>query len=372
MNSQPQRDLPVVTVRGRTAQEALSNVKRRYGPQAQILESREMSERSRDDLGERRYVEVDVVLNGMGDASGPGGVAGALAAEVARIESLVREIEKGGSASGADDGDATLMAAYPLSGHLLRAGATRPAVRQLARMWQADGDGGEPLEHLAGVFRASGGDWESFGGRHLLLGRPGAGKTSLILGAAARLRSLDRKVLVLSLGRERKGDMRWLQEEAREHGYDAAVLRKGAQLEKATSHFGGYDAVLMDAPALDDPFLADTTVRHLLADDEHTHRHMVVPVDADPSALNGLWTECRQWNCDWIALSRGDLAAHSGRLADLLLAAPCAVSLSSRGAWPGAGPLIPSSRQLVGSTLAGAATRKPGRTRGLAAKALEV
>jgi len=369
MLKQQPHDLPTVAVRGRSLNEAMANVKRRYGSDAQIVESREARERDRDGLGETRLVEVVVALTGVGDAPASTGVPQALAEEVARIEALVREITAARRPEG--DPEAGLEDAFPLSRDLLLSGVTRPAVRQVARTWKAEGADVDPLDHLAGLLQASGGDWDSFGGRHVVLGRPGSGKTTLVLGTAAALSARDRRVLVLALGPRHKGDIRQLQEESRLHGYDAAILRRGDQLTRASEHFDAYDVVLIDTPAVGTPFMADPATAGVLAGDENMHRHLAVPLDADASALADGWMTAKEWNCDWVAPTRFDLAANHGKLVDVLLAAPCPVSLLSKGPWPGPEPVIPSARQLVDAVLSGGGGRRE-RPVGLAAKAREV
>ncbi len=364
-------DLPTVTIRGRTLNEALANVKKRYGPNAQIVESREVKERSIEGLGETRLVEIVVALNSgfAADDSGPAGMPEALAVEVARIESLVQDITRGRRRD--VDADAELLDSFPLTRELLLSGVSRPAVRQIARTWRAEGGAAEPRQHLASLLPTSGGTWETIGGRHLVLGRPGSGKTTLVLGTAATLRSRGQRVLILALGPRHKGDVRQLQEESRLHGYDAAILRRGDQIVRAAEHFKSYDAVIIDTPALGTAFMSDPAVQVILAGDENMHRHLAVPLDSDQSVIGQGWLQAKEWNCDWIAPTRLDLIAHKGKLIDVLMAAPCPVSLLGRGPWPGPSPVVPSSAQLVESVLVRQA-KTTERHLGLSAKAREV
>ena len=62
---------------------------------------------------------------------------------------------------------------------------------------------------------------------------------------------------MLAVGPRHKGDIRQLQEESRLHGYDAAILRRGDQLTRASEHFDAYDAVLIDTPAVGTAFMTD-------------------------------------------------------------------------------------------------------------------
>jgi len=355
---QPETSLHIVT--GHTLKEALDNVRTQFGERACVIETRAVSKRDVDGLGNTRLIEISVTLpatEGTAPTVAPVGdrteISDAIIAEIDRIENLVETLK-------APDGDASSaegsgIADYALGRALLIAGTSLPAVRHLRRLNVAESgrtDLVSAREHLMGLMRTSGGHWETLAGCHLFLGRPGAGKTDLILAMAARLKSRDKHVLVLAYAPRHHGEVVRLQEEASSRGYDAAILRDAAQLVGGLEYFEQYDAVLIDTPSLDSPAMADKELHDLLANQEDIHRHMLMPMDAGLTERELIWGAAREWNCDWFAVSRLDLTNQPGKLVDVLLAAPQPVSLIGRGAWPGAYPDIATPELLISRILA--------------------
>ena len=359
MRSKRQPDTPTHKVTGHTLREALQSVRRQYGEQARIVDTRTVSRRDTDGLGHAKLIEVSVAPPATAPASagtparpvanGRNDYARAISAEVERIEDLVAGLRRG-LAADCDEGDRG-VADYPLGNGLLTVGASRPAVRHLRRLFMAETGGVEDAtvarDHLAGLIRTSGGGWRDLAGCHLFLGGPGAGKTDLVLGVAARLRRMKRRVLVLTYAPRHGGEVHRLQEEASSRGYDAAILRDAEQLSDGLERFGTYDAVLIDTPALGSATFTDDASQHTLAGLEEVHRHLLLPVDADLAERERTWQAARAWNCDWLALSRLDLTARVGKLIDILLAAPLPLSLVNAGAWPGPGTEIATSGRIL-------------------------
>jgi len=333
MRTKPQLELTTVVVRGDTQQEALANVKRRYGPQAAIVESREVRERSQDTLEERRVIEVVVALDFQGEMSPQPeayGLSAALAHEIVRIEDLVTSLEVGQEEQ--PDPDQVLLDSYPLASGLLRAGVGRPATLHLARQWRAstvDGVEIDARRHIMEQIHTSRGGWTNFGGCHVLIGESGSGRTALCMGVARELSKRNEKVLVLMVGTRNKGEIRLLQEQARVLGVDAAILRQGQELVRAESYFSRYSAVLIDTPAVGPSERQDSSLHRALAENERYHRHLIVPVDADAGTDPRLWKHARDWSCDWVALTRSDLAARPGRVIEIAMASPCPLSMQS-------------------------------------------
>ncbi len=376
MRTKPQLDQTTVIVRGDTYQMALANVKKRYGPHAAIVESREARVKSPDSLEEQRIIEVIVALSADEDKTPTAATVNlkaAMALEVDRIEKLVAELEQ--PQPEAPDPDQELLSNYPLTSGLLRAGTSKPAVLHLARLWQAtevDGTRTEPRLHLRQQIKTNRGDWLNFGGCHVLLGESGSGKTTLCLGVASQLAAKGQKVLVLMAGARHKGDIRFLQEEARVLGIDAAILKQGQELTRAEEYFNAYDAVLIDTPAIGHSERNDSSLHHALADNTRFHRHLVVPVDADAGADARLWKHARDWNCDWVALSRRDLAARPGRALEIAMASPCSLSLQSYRRSGETTVSIIQAEALISGLLATARTETVVRPQDFAAKAVEV
>jgi hypothetical protein len=354
---QPETSRHLVT--GQTLQEALDNVRQQFGERACIVETRTASRRDDDGLGHTRLIEVSVVLPAVKTPAEPiaperdrAEISDAIIAEIERIEHLVENLKPTDDDIPATDGVG--FADYALGKALLTAGTSLPAVRHLRRLNVAESgrtDMASARDHLMGLMRTSGGQWETLAGCHLFLGRPGAGKTDLILATAARLKTLDKRVLVLAYAPRHHGEVIRLQEEASARGYDAAILRDAAQLAGGLEYFAQYDAVLIDTPSLGSPALADEELHDLLAGQENIHRHMLMPMDAGLTERELIWGAARDWNCDWFAVTRLDLTKQSGKLVDVLLAAPQPVSLVGGGAWPGTYPDIATPELLISRIL---------------------
>lgn len=382
--ARPPSEAGTARVLAATLKEAFREARGLYGDDVRVLDSRTVVRRQERGLGEQRLVEVTVAAAGAaaagdragrsaaprGPAGGPAAAPGAdparlaerIAAEVERIEGLVADLEaREVTALGAGAGG------HPLAAELLAGGAAPATVRRLAERHAAEvgagGAGADPaaarrraLDHLAGQIATAGGDWGTMGGCHVVLGGPGAGKTDLVLSAAARLRRLGRRVLVLSLLPRHGGELRRLQEEAATHGYDAAVIQKGAQLSRLAEHIRRYEVVLVDTPALGGPLpAAFAELRAHLAADETCHRHLVVPLDADPAELERLRAAARDWSCDWLALSRLDRSERPAKLLDLLERLRLPVSLCRSGPWPGTEPELAAPARLAGLAAGGGA-----------------
>jgi len=358
MSTKPAHDHTTAVVRGASVSEALANVKRLYGPAAAVLGSREVRERSADDLGEVRSVEVLVALDAAATRAAPADPAASVLArldhELARVEALTAQVKTARETPA--DPDQARLDAYPLTGALLRAGVGKPAAVHLARLWAAETAArpdADPRRFLASRIGTSRAHWSTFGGCHVLLGEAGAGKTALAEAAAARLRAKGQKVLLLAVAPRDGGVIRRLQERSRELGVDGAALRRGDQLERAAERLRSYDAVLIDTPPLGAPELAEPRLRRALAEDERFHRHLVQPLDADAAADVRQWTHARTWNCDWIAVTRTDLAARPGRLLELAMGAPLPLSLTSGAAGGTVSAEIADPERLVAAILGG-------------------
>ena len=144
-----------------------------------------------------------------------------------------------------------------------------------------------------------------------------------------------------------------MQQAAAQHGFDAAILTDGEQLATGAAHFGDYDAVLLDTPSVNALAMGKRGELHdQIVQSAVFARHFVVPLDVDLQDATPLWTAARDWNCDWLTLTRLDLTAHPGKVLDLCAAAQLPVSLLGEGPWP-AGNVRPiTSRELCALILA--------------------
>jgi flagellar biosynthesis GTPase FlhF len=367
-NSKPLLDARAEVVEAPTLKEALRLVRQRYGDDVRVIRSRTVNRRLRGRLGSERVVEVlieppatrrerGVPAPGLpAAATGARPLTAEIAAEVERIEALVRQLTTGPLRPGRAQ---PLVLASPVAEALVGAGADPDVVARLLDRFTAEtghdpGDRTAVLTYLTQCLLASGGRWEDFGGCHVFVGPAGAGKTEIVLEAAARLQQLGRQVLVLSLLPRHGGEVRRLQIEAARLGYDAAILQKPEQLAASEEHLSRYEAVLVDTPAWDVvPFATASGMREHIIHNASYHRHVVCPLDRDLRDAQRLVRGSREWNCDWTALTRVDQVGRPGKLLDLLEQLPLPVSLLNRG--PGAGGVaVADAGQLIDLVLTGA------------------
>ncbi len=312
----------VVVVAAPSLQDAYRRIKRDYGDQAEVLDSRNVSRREARGLGRERLVEVTIRVPGAPRPSRPAAAVpgsagvGDLLHEVERIEALVAELEEAPAAA-----PAPLRS--PLAELLEVSGARAGTVDHLLARFVAEtgrGPADRPafLTWLEENLPASNCGWDGFYGCHAFLGAPGSGRTELVLAAAARLQALGRRTLVLAMTPGDEGLIRRLQRAASDGGYDAALLRRAEQLEESAAQLAEYDVVLVDLPPLAAPESADGGVLHRwLAANAGFHRHLVLPLDGDTGDLADLAPVARNWNCDWIAVARTDRSRRWAKLLDL-------------------------------------------------------
>ncbi len=347
-----------------TLTEALQRARELHGDDACVIDSRTVTVRQEDGLGQRRVVEVRMAppgAVGRGQsrrparrAPAPGSdLADALTHEVERVERLVATLADGGPQAGAW-GD------YPLARTLLRAGASADAVERtaasFARLPEAKRNGRDAAsQHLGSLLRSSASEWPQLGGVHIFLGEAGCGRSDLVLGVAARLAAAGQRPLVLSLLPRHGGEIRRLQLEAAAHGYDAAVMHRPDQFARHADQFGAYGAVLVDTPALlAAPLPAVGELQAFVVGNASFHRHLVLAADADLRERTDLWRAARDWNCDWTAVTRLDRTRLPGKLLDLCTLLPWPISFTAASPWPGSGPELARSDLLVRRLLGGA------------------
>ena len=338
-----------------TLKEAYRRVKQELGDDAVILSSRSVTRRQHQGLGNEKTVEVVVQPPGFtsgrplgrrvpdqqtGATADPKPAAvlpGELGQEVARIEQLVQEISNHYQDQSRR---ATILEDNPVAESLLQSGARPATVEKLMTRFISEtgkevGDRVGAITWLTDNLRASNCDWDGFYGCHAFLGRPGCGRSSLIYQAAARLQELGRRTLVLCLMPEHKGEVRRLQAEASRLGFDAAVIQRENQLVKSEAHLVRYDAVLVDMPALGSPQMSVGGPLHgWLANNPSFHRHLVVSLETDPDDMEQLVTAAKDWQGDWVAVSRCDLTGRKGKFLEI-------------------GDLVPLPFSLVGERTAG-------------------
>lgn len=312
----------LVVVAAPSLQDAYRRIKRDYGDQAEVVDTRTVSRREALGLGRERLVEVTIRLPGARRSEHPAASVARsadlddLVTEIERIEKLVAELAEARPA-------ATAAPRSPLADLLEDAGARPATVEHLLARFSAEtggGPGDRPafLTWLEQNLPAGNCGWDGFYGSHAFLGSPGCGRTALVLAAAARLQARGRRTLVLSLIPGDEGLIRRLQRAAADGGFDAAVMRRPEQLEETADQLATYDVVLVDLPPLYGPDMAEGGVLHrCLATNPGFHRHLVLPLDGDTGDLAELAPQARSWNCDWLAVARTDRSRRWAKLLDL-------------------------------------------------------
>ncbi len=379
---------PLAAVTAPTLTEALRLAHLRFGREARVVCSRTVAAPMAAGRQPRHLVEVVVVPAcdaGQGravqrrDAERPTGHAAATPArESAGRPSLLRpetrsdlqreiadEVARIERAADALQQEQCRIAAArrPLIenrvGRALSAAGTSPqTIERLMARFAAE-TGGDPVDgrglynYLVDTLPAASGDWDLLDGVHVFLGPAGCGKTEIVLDAAGRLQDHQRRTLVLSLSPQHAGEIRRLQQAAAQHGFDAAILTDGKQLATGAAHFGDYDAVLLDTPSVNALAMSKRGELHgQIVQSAVFARHFVVPLDIDLQDATPLWTAARDWNCDWLTLTRLDLTARPGKLLDLCAAVQLPVSLLGEGPWPAGNVRPVTSRELCALILA--------------------
>jgi hypothetical protein len=150
----------------------------------------------------------------------------------------------------------------------------------------------------------------------------------MVFAAAAKLQELGRKTLVLSVMPDHNGHVRRLQTAASEMGFDAAVIQTRQQLARTENHLTKYEAVLVDLPSFGNPEMAvGGSIHRWLAGNTGFHRHLILPLDSDPQDATDLQPTARDWQVDWIAMSRCDLSSRTGKFLDFAEVFPVPFSL---------------------------------------------
>ncbi len=318
-----------VVVTGTSLTDAYARVHEQYGAEAAILESRTAIRRQPGRLGTDTVVEVVVHPGGVdapprhepAPAMSERALFAELTVEIERLESALVSLRPAPvSPPSGSEAPATFD---PLGEALVAGGATSTVVsRMLTRFTSETGcdrsDRPAALAWLEKDIPAVAGTWDDFRGWHAFIGEAGAGRTSLIMATAARLREHGLKTVLLQVLGDKPGEIRRLQIGAAEHGYDAAVIRNDHQLAKVQESLTAYDVVLLDLPELHhESMIAGGSIHRRLAASENIHRHLVVPLDADFEDLDVHAAAARTWTCDWTVLTRVDRSGRPAKILDL-------------------------------------------------------
>ncbi|MCP4145471.1 MAG: hypothetical protein GY752_09340 [bacterium] len=325
MHNKPNNAYETITFRGKSMTDVYDKIHRQVGSDAQLLDCRMASEKTPSGLGQRSIVEVLVVdpkSKNNHDISRKPATSAIVESEVLKIEKLIESVEKQYEEKN------TLsfyLNSYPLSNELRKAGVSTITTLDIARKFIGSSKGlskSEAVRDLSSRIKTSGSSWDLFIGYHMFKGKPGSGKTELLIGAATKLKNAGKKVLVVSLNPAHEGKVIQLQESAKLTGFDAAIMRDSKHLSGCHEYFSNYDAVLIDTDNLDDA----SEITHHSA----IHKHFVISADVDTKIINQLLEYADNQEFDWLAIGRGDLAANRGQLFELAIKSNIPVSMMSQ------------------------------------------
>lgn len=362
-------------VTGVSLSDAYRKVRQEFGPEAKISGSRTRTRRKSGGWGSEQVVEV-VVESSPGRPNGnkakipaPENLTAAIEYEVDRLERMVEDIlqpEGNQSASPQD------RSGNPLGEFLIENGASHGAVERLLIRFAGE-TGLEPHDRPGAIawlnnYLATGSELPAqISGKHAFLAENPGDRLETVFQLARCLTDTGRRTLVLAVLPDPDRDLPRLKIFAADVGCDAAILRETAQLDEMSGEFPGYDAVLIDLPALSHPAMAENGPVHLaLAIDPDIHRHLQVPLERDFLDLVDLREAARSWNCDGLTLIRMGATRRPAKVLDLVDTIPLPISFLVTGSGSQAGLEAATPDRLLDFTL----TRRegPGFAPGLAAE----
>ncbi len=308
--------------------EALREVKERFGSEAYILETRTVRERIPGSMNSRKQVELTVSLAAppqvereelpplqLGKDGRFVSEAPSLESELLRLDTLLTEIEEHEERLEKMD-----KQGYPLERELRAWGLFDGTIDRLARDFEQEVpevDQSDPqvaLDRLSGMLRCVGKmQVADLRGIHALTGPPGVGKTSLALKLADRVTGSGARVAFLAFGPRHAGEVARLEEASRRLGFEVALAEDENTLMGAVRHLMSRDLILLDMPPLEDTQWDLLEKVEEALHREPVFRHLVVAADGGWRDLEGA-----AGAADFLAMTRADRDAALRPALDLL------------------------------------------------------
>jgi len=328
-------------IRDRSLEKALQKVKRRFGPDAMIQETREVNVRKENSLGIEKMYEISV-LDGEGAqqelTSGPQpsfqvqfpegirgdevGLVSKLRKQISRLESLnssCREIHSRlkRTISGRAD--------YPLYDQLIEKGVFVNVVNAIMESYfnragrNGEVSGRSALEHIRRNLKTVDTDsWEEISGTHIFVGAAGSGKTTVVCKLAGRLSERGRKVKVISLFPRNLRDLGGFEIFNDSSGVEVVVAKDLSELDSLLSGWRS-DTVLIDSPCvLSDERMASRRFAEFVRDIEGAYLNYVFEASAGIMRLRRELAVF-DWLCgDFAVLNKYDLVEGKGAFLNLI------------------------------------------------------
>jgi len=339
-NNTPRGENKTTVVTGSSLSDAYRKVRLEFGPDAVISGSRSRTRRKDNGWGSEQVIDVMVEKPGSARLVGEettdarGHVTSQIKYEVERLEKMVEEIIKADAPATEETGGS---ADNPLGEFLTGNGASTGAVERLLTRFA--GETGKPRNDRPGALawlngHLAAGDTQpaDIDGTHAFLTENAGDRFETAGHLAHAMTRADRRALLLAVIPDPDRDVARLQKLAENIGCDAAVIREIEQLDDLTGRFPGYDAVLVDLPALSDPAMAENgPIHRALAGDADIRRHLQIPAERDFLDLADLREAARAWNGDHLVLTRLETTRRPAKILDLVDAIPLPVSFLVRG-----------------------------------------
>jgi len=323
------------TVRARSLNVAMKRAKQIFGSNAIVVDTRDVVRKLPGELTVQPMVELVVTpvvpvnedrLHTARDADyeivrpGAATIPGIrrIQSEIERIERLIDSVEHASVRLRALD------PGYPLFDALLTAGVSSDGIRSIQAAFERDhgGTGGlqAARDHLRGRLAcAEVRDCKSISGVHVFLGAAGCGKSSLVIRLATEMVRSGRRPVIVAAAPYHRGEVRRLEEAASTLMIDVAVVTAWDELERVLKLHADADAVLVDTPCVLSRGRCEA--RQLLdhiGQSEVFFKHFIISMTDDIDFVLGELDLFRRWRCDYIALSRIDLARRCGRIVDVI------------------------------------------------------
>ena len=328
-------------IRARSLEEAMDLVKRKFGSEALIQETREIKKRKEYGLGLESVYEVCVVEDS-GDFTGDLGLSNIYGREKAKVnisersagilQTLNNQINRVDkltlSFHGLEDKLKRLNSDpkdYPVYEMLIRGGVFANTAdiimnsyfKQLPNKTKPSRE--SAIFHIKRNLRVvETSSWDDIDGVHFFLGVGGSGKTTLIAKLAAKLSGRGRRVTIISLFPRHRGDVARLEALGEMLGIRVLIANTLEEIKKEieTNHKG---VILVDTPCiLSVKELTSERFINFITKLNTVHSNYVFDISAGPGRIEKELEIFDRVYCDFAVLTRLDIIPGGAEFLNLL------------------------------------------------------